>query len=234
MSRNTTAYISTSRATTGTYTTVWTDTWSYTTFWTTSQNTDDAVGECIVEGSLIQISTGYAKPIEELINGQPLLTMDGGMNVDTKEAMSAFSATEMNGSLSNDDTLVGIRKYSVYGVVDINNGLLKTTEDHIHIAKRDGAWRLIKASALVVGDILYHLTQGEIAITSLVDDLTTQYTVYSLDVEPNDTFFANGILTHNKKILECAGGYEVCNPGSICYDPCHPDARDCQFECRPY
>lgn len=232
-SRNTVGYFNTSINTTATWTTIWTSTWSYTTWWQTSQVTDDGLSECIVEGSLVQLSTGYAKPVEELIKGQPLLTMDGGMNVDTYESMSSFSATELSGSLSNDDTLVGIRKFTAFGVVDINNGLVKTTEDHVHVVKRDGVWRLFKASALAVGDILYHLTQGEIEITSLVDDMTTPYTVYSLDVEPNDTFFVNGVLTHNKKPpLPCDPGM-YCDRTSICYDPCHPEAFECSRDCRP-
>jgi len=46
---------------------------------------------------------------------------------------------------------------------------------------------------------LYHITNGEILITSAVYDGTNTYTVYKLDIEPNDVFFANGILTHNRK-----------------------------------
>jgi hypothetical protein len=237
-SKNTTGTYITYWSTTATWTTAWSSSFSYTTYWNTSQATDDGVIECIVEGSLVQLSTSYAKAVEELVIGQPLLTMDGGMNVDTSAAMHAFRANEMNGDLSNDDTLTGIRKFTVQGIVDINNGLVKTTEDHIHVVKRDGVWRLLKASALVLGDILYHLTQGEITITSLVDDMDTQYTVYSLDVEPNDTFFVNGILTHNRKDDNglCYGDSnpEVCDPGSFCYDPCSPYAWDwgCQYECR--
>lgn len=234
----------TSKNTTGSYTTywntivTWTTTWnskfSYATYWVTEQLTDDGMGECIVEGSLVQLSTGYAKAVEELVIGQPLLTMDGGMNVDTRAAMNAFSANEMNGDLSNDDTLVGIRRYIAQGVVDINNGLVKTTEDHMHVVKRDGVWRLLKASTLVLGDILYHLTQGEITITSLVDDMTTRYTVYSLDVEPNDTFFVNGILTHNEKPPMDCMPHEYCeDPNHPCYDPCHPEARECAERCKP-
>jgi hypothetical protein len=232
-SQNTTGSVTTSRSTTVTWTTVWSSTFSYATYWETEWETDDGNDECIVEGSLVQLSTGYAKAVEELVIGQPLLTMDGGMNVDTRVAMYAFRANEMNGDLSNDDTLVGIRRYIVQGVVDINNGLVKTTEDHMHVVKRDGVWRLLKASTLVLGDILYHLTQGEITITSLVHDMTTRYTVYSLDVEPNDTFFVNGILTHNEKPpMDCAP-HEWCLEDHPCYDPCHPEAHECADRCKP-
>ena len=229
-SQNTVGYFNTSRSTTVSWTTVWTSTWSYNTWWTTSQTTDDGIIECIVEGSLVNLSTGYAKPVEELINGQPLLTMDGGMNTDSHADMDAFRATELSGSLSNDDTLVGIRRFSAKGIVDINNGLVKTTLEHVHVVKRDNVWRLVKAVSLFEGDKLYHLTQGEIEITSKEIDMDTVYTVYSLNVEPNDTFFVNGILTHNAKDPMC-GPEEYCADWSICYDPCHPEAWMCADRC---
>jgi hypothetical protein len=36
-------------------------------------------------------------------------------------------------------------------------------------------------------------------------------------VEPNDTFFANGFLTHNKKDAICEPE-DYCDRKSICYD----------------
>jgi hypothetical protein len=162
--------------------------------------------------------------------------MDGSFNVDQVENLLAVSTTNVANSLSMDDILVGARRFNILGVVDINNGLLKSSSDHMHIAKRDGVWKARSASALQIGDKLYHISGIEIEITSLVEDGTTPYTVYKLDIEPNDTFFANGILTHNKKIGLCdSSGYgpEICDPNSPCYDPCSPYARDfgCEWQC---
>ena len=106
----------------------------------------------------------------------------------------------------------------------------------MHIFKRDGVWISRAATALRVGDKLYHISGIEIEITTLVEDITTPYVVYKLDTEPNDTFFANGILTHNRKPGLCdAGGYGpyLCDPNDPCYDPCSPYAGDfgCDYLC---
>jgi hypothetical protein len=198
-----------------------------------SRSTDD--GACLIEGTPVHVSTHVTVPIELLIKDAPVLTMDGPFNVDTVPELLAASTTDITNSLSMDDMLVAARRFTVLGTVDINNGLLKSTSDHIHIAKRDGVWKARSASALQLGDKLYHVSGIEIEITSLVVDGTIPCVVYKLDIEPNDTFFANGILTHNKKIGLCDSSYgpEICDRNSPCYDPCNPWARDfgCDWDC---
>ena len=157
--------------------------------------------------------------------------MDGGFNTDDIEELNAISTTQLsNLSISNDDTLSAIKRTQAIGIIDFNNGLFKTTATHIHIVKRNGLWTAREANGIVLGDFFYHIELGEIEITSKVEDSTNTYTVYKLDVEPNDTYFANGLLTHNRKEALC-GPDEVCDPGSICYDPCSPDAGPCAPFC---
>jgi hypothetical protein len=169
--------------------------YGYTTLFTTSQSTDD----CIVEGTEIHISTNTTVLVETLRINDTILTKDGPFNIDDETSLFSISTTIMAGALSSDDYLSGARKTQVIGIVDINNGLLKTTGGHLHIIKRGGFWIVSRGMHLVVGDILNHITNGETPITSIVHDETNTYTVYKLDVEPNDVFFANGILTHNRK-----------------------------------
>jgi hypothetical protein len=161
--------------------------------------------------------------------------MDGPFNVDNIPALIEVSTPNIANSLSID-TLARIDAINCIGIIDINNGLLKTTAEHMHIFKRDGVWISRAASALQVGDKLYHISGIEIEITTLVEDSTTPYVVYKLDTEPNDTFFANGILTHNKKPGLCdANGYGpfLCDEMDPCYDPCSPYAKDfgCEWQC---
>jgi hypothetical protein len=225
------------------YTTSWGSYYSYVTYWYTYQqyytyweaerNTDD--GKCIVEGTPIHISTNTTILIENLRTGDSVLTMDGPFNVESILELSKLSVDTIVNNLSSDDILGGARRYEVIGIVDINNGLLKSTGDHIHIIKRDGKWIAKHGGDIVLGDKLYHITNGEIEVTSIVYDTTNTYVVYRLDTEPNDVYFANGILTHNKKIGLCDsfGGPEVCDPSSPCYDPCNPEARwyGCDYLC---
>jgi hypothetical protein len=175
------------------------------TYWTTSRNTTSGGGGgfntsgCIIEGTEVHISTDSTVPVESLYKGGLLLTKNGPFNIDDETSLRSISTTSISGELSNDDYLSGARRINIIGVIDINNGLLITTDDHMHIIKRDGNWIIQKAEELTVGDIMYHITDGEIPITTLTADNDTAYVVYKLDVEPNDVFFANGILTHNRK-----------------------------------
>ena len=160
--------------------------------------------------------------------------MDGPHNIEIEQGLANIETTTIVDNLSYDDKLVAARRTYVIGIIDINNGLIKSTPHHLHIVKKSGKWVARQAQTVAVGDYLYHITDGEILVTSVTSDTTNTYAVYKLDVEPNDIFFANGILTHNRKPELCAeGGFEVCDQGSPCYDPCHPDAWywGCEFEC---
>lgn len=187
----------------------------------------------MVEGTEIHISTSQTKPIEDLLKYDPVLTMDGPFNVEESEGLMQVRSTTIANTLSSDDTLVDAYRFQAIGIFDINNGLLKSSADHMHIVKRDGQWRAVFAYQVKVGDYLYHVTDGEIEITSVVYDTTTVYTIYRLNIEPNDVFFANGILTHNAKGAGCDGipPEQLCDPRDICYDPCNPEAWMCSFEC---
>jgi hypothetical protein len=218
------------------YNTYWYTYVQYYTYWEASRNTDDGQGDpnCIVEGTLVNISTSVSIPVESLLKDAPVLTMDGGFNIDNTVELTSISTTSVIGNLSSDDMVSGIRKINVIGIVDINNGLLKTTGDHMHIVKRDGKWHARQAATLLPGDMLQHINGSEIEITSAFYDDVTPYVVYKLDIEPNDTFFANVILTHNKKLPLCReGGSEICDKWSMCYNPCDPNAYywGCEWEC---
>ena len=168
--------------------------------------------------------------IQDLSPNLPVLTMDGPFNVEIHEGLAAVRSTTIVNPLSSDDVLVGARRTQAVGIVIIN-GVLKSTGDHIHIIKRDGMWQARKADLVQEGDYLYHITNGETLVTSVVYDTENTYHVYKINVAPNDVFFAHGYLTHNKK-FDCPPD-EICAKWSICYDPCHPDAwrYGCEWEC---
>ena len=185
----------------------------------TSRNT---VEECIVEGTLVHIAEGEQRLVETLVHGQSILTMDGSFNVDNVSDLSLIREEEVyTNSLSNEHTAVNIWRADVIGTVNINDGQLRTTMGHIHIIKRDGEWQARTADQLEIGDVMFKLDYGEFLIESLEMDEVNQYTVYKLDVEPNDTFFANGILTHNKKDALCSHE-DKCTRGHPCEDRFYP------------
>jgi intein/homing endonuclease len=52
----------------------------------------------------------------------------------------------------------------------------------------------------MIGDYLSDKNGEEILIES-IEILTGEFTVFNLDVEENDLYIANGILTHNAKAV---------------------------------
>ena len=155
-------------------------------------------GGCLISGTQITLTDNSLVNIEDLVVGQVLKsTVFGDMpDGDNYETLSGWS--QSNPVLSTTTAeLINITPYTVSEVYNLNDGLLTSSGTHLHIIKRGGNWSVIKAMNIVEGDILMSTT-GEITITSIVVD-NTSTVVYKLDVETNDTFIANGIVTHNAK-----------------------------------
>ena len=94
--------------------------------------------------------------------------------------------------------VVSNRSQTVSEVYSINDGKLFTSWDHNHLFKHNGIWKVDKTVNLEAGDSLIDETGKEIIINNMVK-MTGQFIVYKLDVEENDLYIANGILTHNLK-----------------------------------
>jgi len=170
-----------------------------TTSWTTYRQTSRSTtgDDCVVEGTEIHISTTETKPVEQLYSHHDILSLDCAFNVNNESELAGITA----GSIDGDkvmQTISGLMGLDAIGVWIINNGLIKTTDSHMHVIKRDGLWQIKKAGELQIGDIFLTINNEEIEITSLVLDDVNTYRVFRIDVEPNDVYYANGILTHNK------------------------------------
>ena len=69
---------------------------------------------------------------------------------------------------------------------------------HIHIVKRGTKWRMQIAANVQIGDYFEDINGDLVEIVSInIEDFTG--TVYKLNVETDDVYYANGILTHNFK-----------------------------------
>jgi hypothetical protein len=103
-------------------------------------------------------------------------------------------------TLSYFDTTVRVLSItpSVAGsVTNINNGRLIATNTHNHVVKQDGVWYIRTTSELSVGNILLDIDNSHFEITSLVT-INEPTTVYDMDVDNSNLYFANNVLTHNK------------------------------------
>ena len=91
--------------------------------------------------------------------------------------------------------MVGIQK-AQYGYYFLINQELKITFEHPLLALRDGVYAFKRANELVVGDFIYHYTLGLQEITS-IDRINETVNVVNINVESQDTYFAENYLVHN-------------------------------------
>lgn len=158
-------------------------------------------GFCLLAGTMITLADGTQRAIETVVAGNELKSMIIGdmPDSDNYEVLKVWS--QANPTVSNTTTIVQNNTMStVDSVLSFNGGRLTSSKDHLHIIKRSGNWMVIKASTIIVGDIFINESAQEVVISS-IQELTGTFNVYKLDVETSDTYFANGIITHNSKAM---------------------------------
>ena len=116
---------------------------------------------------------------------------------DDVYTLTTWSNPSIAGNASTA-SIVTIKELPESEVYNINSGLFKCTENHLHVIKRDQVWTIRQTHDLVVGDIFEDINGNEVAITSIVKEAYDGM-VYQLNVETDDVYYANGILTHNIK-----------------------------------
>jgi hypothetical protein len=154
---------------------------------------------CILSGTSITLADGSTTSIDNLRVGDrvlspSILTLPFDNNFDLFNwAINKLILTESTAVVTGNKRLQASEIYS------INNGTLTTTSTHQHLFKQNGTWNIKPTPYLMVGDYLSDKNGEEILIES-IEILTGEFTVFDLDVEENDLYIANGILTHNRKI----------------------------------
>ena len=162
-------------------------------------------GGCLIAGTKITLADNSVTNIEELVVDLQLKsTVFGDMpNTDNVDELKAW--TSQSPAISSTTTyLNSITSYIVDKVYNFNNGLLVSSKDHLHIVKIGDSWTTLETANVVIGNKLMTVL-GEVEITS-IEISETPTTVYKLDVEPNDTYIANGVVTHNTKDVILDGG----------------------------
>lgn len=172
-------------------------------FGATSFQTDSLIcggngfsGTCVIEGTEITMFDGTTKKVEDLVLGDKLRSKAVAGLKDNEENNETWRSE----SLTFTDCEVEVVKCEpseVQLLNNINKGLLKISDSHIHLVKKGAEWRLLRTYELSIGDFLVDEFGNEIEITS-IGLLNGGFTIYDLGVEENDLYIANGILTHNK------------------------------------
>jgi hypothetical protein len=166
----------------------------------TANSTDCGyVNPCFIEGTNITLADGSQVLIETLQVGDVLKSFAIDtlpLYSDDESVLTTWNTETLSGTESTA-AIVSITPVQVSEIVVIND-LLKTTPSHKHLVKRDGVWSFVSAYNVVVGDIMLDINNEEVEITS-VEVQQVEQTVYKMDVETLDVFYAENILTHNVK-----------------------------------
>jgi hypothetical protein len=153
---------------------------------------------CVLFGTKITINDGSIKQVQDLLIGDTLSsrTIVGLPTLENEKELYSWRSAKLD--LYNEDvTVVRVQTYNVNCVLSFNDGKLFTTKDHLHLYKSGGLWQIGYAINIKIGDMLLSEDGKEIEVNSVVET-RGNYIVYRVDVEENDMFIANGILTHNK------------------------------------
>lgn len=154
---------------------------------------------CLLSGTKITMNDGSIKRVQNLQVGDVLksLNIDG---LSDGEAESLLFESEDLNYVESTAVVTGIKKHIVDKIYSFNEGLLQSSLEHQHFIRRDGIHKFLYSEKVRVGDYLMNELGEYIEITSIEVFQDIDYNVYKVDVEEHDVFFANGLLTHNKKI----------------------------------
>jgi len=152
---------------------------------------------CLIKGTSVEMIDGTTKLIEKIRVGDILK----GMKIsDAPDDDTITGWSTDNLSLTETPVRVtGIIPVFSKGIYNFNNGLIESSGEHAHFIKRGDNWLFKKAKEVLIGDFLVDKQGNSIEITSITSTAGDERKiVYDMNVETEDTFIANGLITHNR------------------------------------
>ena len=156
-------------------------------------------GGCLVGNTMIEMADGQMNQIKNIKIGDTLMglditTLSGNYTVEDNWRGKNIQQYK-NKPFQVTDTHI-IADAEVYSV---NGGLLECSEDHKHMVRRGEEWMIRTTLQLQPGDIMIDRDMNEILINNISWDRTED--VYLITLNGKHTYYANGILTHNRKSI---------------------------------
>ena len=162
-------------------------------------------GGCHLAGTMIEMSDGTFKAIENIEVGDSVRSIAVSGLSQEENAWTTWS-TPIAEFGSNHATAVvqsiDQRQFNAYR--SINNDLLKITYEHPLLSKKDDVVAYRQVQHLEVGDSLWYRNAQNnmewLEITSMtVEQLENEaiFDTWTIDVENEDGYFANGVVAHN-------------------------------------
>ena len=167
---------------------------------------DFAWAPCHVEGTVMNLADGTTKLVEDLQVGDVLASYDIAGLSDAGEWSNYSSQINQFSASSSTATVTNVIAGQYTSYRNFNNGLTKVTSEHPILVKTTGDNILFKQAAdVLVGDSFY-TASGWVEITS--NELISEtVNTYSIDVETEDVYMADGILFHNQELRQKIDDY---------------------------
>lgn len=176
---------------------------------------------CHLAGTMIEMSDGTFKAIENLQIGDSVRSIGLGGLSQEEDAWKTWSTPV--GDFSTSDataTVLSVTQKTFNAYRSINNDLLKITYEHPLLSKKDDVVAYRQVQHLEVGDSLWYKNQEGnmewLEMTSMtVEQLENEaiFDTWTIDVENEDGYFANGIVAHNIITDEFEEDDEKFDPG---------------------
>ena len=161
-------------------------------------------GPCHVEGTVMNLADGTTKLVEDLQVGDVLASYDiTGLGDDETESTWEEYSSQINqfSASSSSATVTRIIAGQHTAYHNFNNGLTKVTGEHPILVKSAGNDISFKQAVdVIVGDSFY-TANGWVEVTN-TEYVTENVNTYSIDVETEDVYMADGILFHNQEFRE--------------------------------
>lgn len=124
--------------------------------WVTAGSYVTAGGECplcLLIGTPILMADGTLQSVESVEINDELKSVT--IQDMPSEYYEGLTYTSENFNII--DTITKVTKKNIFkttGIIEINDGLLTASPEHIHFIKRDNIWKFVRTNELIIGDIL--------------------------------------------------------------------------------
>ena len=161
---------------------------------------------CFLPGTLILMSDGTSKPIEDINVGDEVMSLDLPGLPDEDLGYLEWKSYTMRPMDNLSELIERFEKtanveHLFYDYMDgyyiINNGYLKVTSEHDFFVYNNGNWRWMTPNEIST-DMKLFSYEGEVINIDLIEWVEDEVEVVNFDVEPLDVYFAGGVLVHNK------------------------------------
>lgn len=156
-------------------------------------NIDFSWGPCHVEGTLITMSNGKFKKVENLQIGDNL----SSYKINGLSESGEWRNFKVNKLIKETSTVkvVNIKKGTHASYRDINKGLTKITGEHPVLVKHNNIIQFKQVSEISLGEFIYVNEKWTKVFSNEYVKKTSN--TYNIDVEIDDVYIADGVLCHN-------------------------------------